>query len=50
MPSTDRGSLFFDNHNRNDVLDPMILGLVDETKNEIQRMQSSLKVLPKMSQ
>ena len=50
MPSSDRGSLFFDNHNRNDVLDPMVLELVDETKNEIQRMQSSLKALPKTSQ
>jgi hypothetical protein len=38
-----RDRQFFDDHNRNDVCDPMTANFVDETKNEIQRMRSRLK-------
>ena len=42
-PSFRRDREFFDIVNRNDVYDPMTANLVDETKNEIQRIQSRLK-------
>jgi glycosyl transferase family 2 len=40
-----RDTRFFYTHNRNDVYDPMPKNLVDETKNEIQKIESRLKAI-----
>jgi hypothetical protein len=42
-PAWRRDRQFFDEHNRNDVYDPMPINLVDQTKNEIQKIKSKLE-------